>query len=164
MKAISSYMLSGISVLSLVLIGSCCSPQHSMDSYRGRALALWLDDLRSAETQEDYARASNAVHRIGRNAVPFLLQLSQSTNEPTIQKARPVQFLLKTPLGTDESRLRAALACRAIGSAAEPVIRKLTSELTNNATTSTEIEQQIRAVEVLVNIGPGAFSPLLSVM
>ena len=72
MKAISSYMLSGISVLSLVLIGSCCSPQHSMDSYRGRALALWLDDLRSAETQEDYARASNAVHRIGRNAVPFL--------------------------------------------------------------------------------------------
>jgi len=124
-------------------------------------VSAWLDSLRLAKTTNEFLRASNAVHRIGSNAVPYLLRIVRARDGELPQPPSPPEpayhYFLKPLCQRDELEVRVALACRVLGSAAKPVMTELSTAF---ATANTGIGT-LRAEAALIDLGPIGFGPIL---
>jgi hypothetical protein len=139
-------------------------------TYSGKPVSLWLEALRVCKTEKEFVVASNAVHHIGSNAMPYLLRILRGeippSDEPMPPKEAEWKYFLKTTVGTDESAVRLALACRVLGSSAAPVITELKNIIGNPSETDHRagpagISAWDRAVGILLNMHAEGILPLL---
>lgn len=125
-----------------VLLVSFTAIAAQEPAYQGTPLSVWMERIRQARTEQQSTQASNAIHHIGTNAVPFLLQRVRLNNRR------------QDPVWTES--LRIALACKVLGSRAEPIITELTNRLW-----STDEQEASIAAYTLLNTGALALWPLM---
>ena len=133
------------------------APAAQEPVFQGTLLSVWLEKLHWPQSEQQYAQASNAIHQIGTNAVPFVLQLVKTTNRPPESLPRAIPTIRHpTPIATDPLSLRAALACRILGSRAAPIITELTNQLSHG-----DWNEAKQAAQILLNCGALALFPLM---
>ena len=157
-----TWLALGVACFGLVLSSACLSASPEPEpAYAGKPLTAWLDSLRLAKTTNEFLRASNAVHRIGSNAVPYLLRIVRARDGELPQPPSPPEpayhYFLKPLCQRDELEVRVALACRVLGSAAKPVM----TELSTAFATATNDIGVARAGAGLIDLGPIGFGPIL---
>src|SRR6185436_3742041 len=62
-----------VSMSLLIFVGCRTAYIDGEPGYKGKPLSLWMENLRVCKTEEQFLVASNAIHHIGSNAVPYLL-------------------------------------------------------------------------------------------
>lgn len=116
--------------------------------YRGRPLALWLDDYRKPPGQ--WAQADEAVRNAGTNAIPLLLRMLQKRNWWLTRFAARHPILKVIPPG--ELNREASFAFSRLGTNAAPAVPDLVRIYENRFSVSS----QIATGRALVAIGPAA--------
>lgn len=143
-------------VVGLVFLFSYSGFSEQEPAFQGTALSNWLERIGRARTEQQYAQASNAIHEIGTNALPFLLQIVRTTNRPPEKSYPSPARLLNAPIPTDGLSLEVALACRVLGPRADPIFTELTNRLS-----SADWNVADMAMDILLNSGPPALQPLM---
>jgi hypothetical protein len=115
--------------------------------YQGRSFRAWLADL-DAKPNEQRERAKEALHQIGSNAVPALMNIMRtkdSTLKRIVAKWVNGQSVIPLHITTDvQWKLKAWPGCQIIGSA---LIPKLTEYL-NNGESAKEAAELLYFVEM----------------
>jgi len=115
--------------------------------YQGRSFRAWLADL-DAKSNEQRERAKEALHQIGSNAVPALMNIMRtkdSTLKRIVAKWVNGQSVIPLHITTDvQWKLKAWPGCQIIGSA---LIPKLTEYL-NNGESAKEAAELLYFVEM----------------
>jgi HEAT repeat protein len=122
-----------------VAIGILLRNGQPEPSYEGKSLSQWLSALNYSYSPTD-RQASNAVHHMGTNILPFLRPMLRAHDSRA--KLLAIQILSKQHLvkfnfvPANEKRERASRACRVLGPAALEYLPELTTMLdsTNSAT------------------------------
>jgi HEAT repeat protein len=135
-------------VTALFLASHCYSAEQP--AFEGRPIESWLNDLMrepAAARPDVYERATNALHQIGSNALPFLVAELRLKEED----------LVTGELSLDQRRARLRIAFRVLGSHARPILPTIVKELHTGP-------NPFEAAFALASVGPDGFPPLVQAL
>src|SRR4051794_33021424 len=98
-------------------------------SYQGRRLSEWLPDLAFQQPPEQRAQAGEAMRKMGKKTLPFLLADLAMVQDPGSRKAH---YIVPDKRSADERSGQAAWAFDALGSLGKPAIPQINQLLEQN--------------------------------
>jgi HEAT repeat protein len=156
-------LLAGLLALLLCVLGwLVLSHSEPEPFYQGKLLSAWLKDLRVMYADDSRAdEAGKAIRHMGRDAVPFLINLLERRESSRCQRILRwaiEHHLHKSPyVPVTEDHHQAVLACYELGPEARPAIPALIALLSDDFT-------RRDVGNALVRIGSDALIPIIGAL